>query len=145
MPPKRLIYLLTMFFFFAGFEVYTTLSQNLKRPKRDLPLALVWIMFLVVVFYLTVMLSFLGQMTTERPLTSSRTPFLRCLGRDTADYKPQWMCLPSQRSCSPSFPPWSKNPFSRLMLIQVLENSAALSRWGGLSPDAQRLIIYSFL
>lgn len=63
-----------MFYFFAGFEIYTTLSQNLKRPKRDLPIAICVTMVMATCFYLVLLLSFLGLMTNDHPNLSSKNP-----------------------------------------------------------------------
>lgn len=66
---------LTMFYFFAGFEIYTTLSQNLKRPKRDLPIAICVTMVVATCFYLVLLLSCLGLMTNDHPNLSKNPVF----------------------------------------------------------------------
>lgn len=53
------------FYFFAGFEIYSTLNKNLKNPRRDLPVAMALVMLATTIFYCFVIVCFLGTLTQD--------------------------------------------------------------------------------
>ena len=56
---------LSIFFFFSGFEMYATLNKNLKNPRRDLPIGMVLVMLATTIFYIFVIVCFLGTLTQD--------------------------------------------------------------------------------
>lgn len=53
------------FYFFAGFEIYSTLNKNLKNPRKDLPIAMALVMLATTIFYCFVIVCFLGTLSVE--------------------------------------------------------------------------------
>ena len=56
-----------VFYFFTGVETYATLNKNLKNPRQDLPVGIFLVIFITVIFYILVMLGFIGTLTKTHP------------------------------------------------------------------------------
>lgn len=56
-----------VFYFFTGVETYATLNKNLKNPRRDLPVGIFLAILTTVIFYILVMLGFIGTLTKTHP------------------------------------------------------------------------------
>ncbi|WP_339023110.1 APC family permease [Spiroplasma endosymbiont of Crioceris asparagi] len=48
------------FFFFMGFETFSTMGKNVENPEKNIGKAIMWIMFLVTLFYVSMTILFLG-------------------------------------------------------------------------------------
>jgi len=52
----------TFFYFYGGFETYSTITKNVKDPSRTIPKAIMWITFLTFTFYVVVLTLFVGAL-----------------------------------------------------------------------------------
>ncbi len=51
---------ITMFYFYAGFETYTTITKNVMNPSKTMPRSILWITILALLFYVSVTILFMG-------------------------------------------------------------------------------------
>ncbi len=50
----------SFFYFYGGFETYTTIAKNVKNPSKTIPRSILWITLLTLLFYVIVMILFMS-------------------------------------------------------------------------------------
>ncbi len=51
---------ISFFYFYAGFETYSTITKNVQNPSRTIPRSILWVTLLTLSFYVIVIIMFMG-------------------------------------------------------------------------------------